>query len=90
MNPRLILSEHQLSGTVPQIISTIADDVTTAIYLEDNELTGQLPDIWDVFSELTALHLEHNRLEGSIPASIGSLHALQSLDLSMNQLTGPY
>ena len=56
------------------------------IYLQDNELTGVIPDLRGL-TGLTRLDLARNQLSGSIPA-LGALTSLTHIYLQDNELTG--
>ncbi|KAG1342350.1 putative LRR receptor kinase SERK2 [Cocos nucifera] len=56
--------------------------------LQDNNITGQIPESFGNLSSLTSLDLENNRLSGEIPASLGRLTKLLILTLNQNNLTG--
>ena len=58
------------------------------LYLDSNQLTGEIPAELDNLTSLGALFLSHNRLSGEIPSSLGSLSSLKRLHLRDNRLTG--
>ncbi|MEM7533010.1 MAG: fibronectin type III domain-containing protein [Chloroflexota bacterium] len=58
------------------------------LYLERNNLTGELPPDISGLHELIKLHLSHNALIGSIPEALYSLHHLHTLYLDNNELSG--
>lgn len=62
----------------------------TSVYVNDNKLSGSIPDSLSRLRKLEVLYLANNRLTGPVPAaSLSSLPKLQWLDLiSANQLTG--
>ena len=70
-------------------VTTDADRRVTALLLNQNELTGQIPSELGSLSNLQELRLYSNQLTGPIPASLGGLTNLERLSLSQNQLTGP-
>lgn len=65
-----------------------ADGHVTAIRLDDNGLTGQLPATLAALSELRTLSLSHNALNGGLPPELGNLANLEELNLADNQLSG--
>ncbi len=58
------------------------------LYLDSNQLTGEIPAELDNLTSLGALFLSHNRLSGEIPSELGNLTNLRTLELYGNQLTG--
>ncbi|TQD86046.1 hypothetical protein C1H46_028385 [Malus baccata] len=56
--------------------------------LDNNLLTGEIPDCWLHWPYLRVVNLEDNNLMGKIPSSIGDLVALYSLHLRNNNLYG--
>ena len=61
---------------------------TTALYFNNNQLTGSIPPEIGNLTNLYGLSLYNNQLTGSIPSEIGSLTNLIYLRLNDNQLTG--
>ncbi|CAI5476225.1 unnamed protein product [Closterium sp. Yama58-4] len=57
-------------------------------YLNNNQFSGTIPDIFSSLTMLTELHFEDNRLVGFLPPSMGLLTRLNSLNLQRNSLTG--
>ena len=58
------------------------------LFLERNEVTGEIPIELSSLSNLTALSLWGNQLTGEIPTELGNLSNLTTLWLDGNQLTG--
>jgi hypothetical protein len=56
--------------------------------LEENQLSGSIPESLGNFSTLQSLDLSRNELSGSIPKSLGNLSNLEFLSLRRNQLSG--
>ena len=56
--------------------------------LENNQLTGLIPQEAGNLTNLIRLRLDDNQLTGEIPVEIGSLTNLTVLTLFNNQLTG--
>jgi len=59
----------------------------TRLYLEDNDLAGNIPPSIGNLDSLTMLNFGDNQLTGSIPPEIGNLSKLTHLRLYENQLT---
>lgn len=63
------------------------------INLQNNQLSGQLPDIFDIdtvglIEQLELLNLSGNNLEGALPPSLAQVSNLRYLDLSGNGFSG--
>ena len=69
----------------------VVDDAgrVTALMLEHNQLTGEIPPSLGRLSSLETLALSSNRLSGPIPPELSNLTELKVLVLWDNQLDGP-
>ncbi|CAL9104392.1 unnamed protein product [Musa textilis] len=56
--------------------------------LANNQLSGQLTDMFGELSSLSLLDLSFNHFSGNLPNSFGSLSSLKTLNLQNNQLSG--
>ena len=85
-------SDGWLSDALPGTWHGVSADkygLITGLYLNDNNLSGELPSELDTLSHLRILNLSGNRLTGSIPAEwADGLDVLLRLNLSDNQLSG--
>ncbi|MDJ0515227.1 MAG: DUF4347 domain-containing protein, partial [Trichodesmium sp. MO_231.B1] len=63
-------------------------DRVTILGLNNNELTGEIPEELGNLSNLLFLYLNNNELTGEIPEELGNLSNLRQLNLNNNQLTG--
>ena len=68
-------------------VTTDSDGRVRRLYLQDNQLSGEVPSELGNLSNLEWLWLQRNQLSG-VPSELGSLSNLESLDLSGNQLSG--
>ena len=68
-------------------VTTDSDGRVRRLYLQDNQLSGEVPSELGNLSNLEWLWLQRNQLSG-VPSELGSLSNLQTLWLSGNQLTG--
>ncbi|KAI3913029.1 hypothetical protein MKW92_050941 [Papaver armeniacum] len=59
------------------------------LLLDNNKLSGKLPESLGNLTKLIRLSAKNNRLTGKIPPSLSNLINLLSLDLSRNGLSGP-
>ena len=80
----LNLRTNNLVGTLPDELGNFTGMLQ--IYLQDNGLTGPIPDLSSLTS-LTHLEMARNQLSGSIPALV-TLTSLQRIYLQDNGLTG--
>ncbi|CAN6569126.1 unnamed protein product [Malus baccata var. baccata] len=87
---RLDLSNSSFSGSVFHFFCGRRDEpyLLSILHLENNHLTGKVPDCWMNWPSLGFLHLENNNLTGNVPMSMGYLLNLQSLHLRNNHLYG--
>ena len=56
--------------------------------LNNNSLTGYIPDTWDADNLIEDLELADNKLKGPLPNSLADTPFLKDLRLSRNELTG--
>ena len=69
-------------------VTTDDEGRVAELFLERNEVTGEIPIELSSLSNLTALSLWGNQLTGEIPTELGKLSNLTTLWLDGNQLTG--
>ncbi|XP_042485000.1 receptor-like protein Cf-9 homolog [Macadamia integrifolia] len=85
----LILSNNQLSGTIPTCLDSRNLRV---LNFESNKLDVPIPLIFRSGCGLHALKLNRNMLQGQVPRSLAYCKELEVLDIGVNQLndTFPY
>ncbi len=66
----------------------LENGVITELWLNNNQLRGNIPDSIGNLKNITQLNLSQNKLTGPIPDSIGEMTELTKLNLSHNELTG--
>ncbi|TYJ17281.1 hypothetical protein E1A91_A09G041700v1 [Gossypium mustelinum] len=81
------LPYNNLSGSLPKKICHHLLNLE-ALYLYENEFSGQIPTSIGECKNLRQLILDTNRFNGRIPTSIGNLTALTDLYLFANDLGG--
>ncbi|KAL5735933.1 hypothetical protein ACOSQ2_030721 [Xanthoceras sorbifolium] len=86
----LDLSNNALSGSIFQFLCHKMDEskTTTILNLENNSLSGEVPNCWMNWKHLGVLNLGNNEFTGNLPPSMGNLSYLQSLTLRKNNLSG--
>ncbi|XP_027922960.1 receptor-like protein EIX2 [Vigna unguiculata] len=58
--------------------------------LASNNLSGEIPDCWDIWPYLLDVNLQNNNFVGNIPQSMSSLIELESLSIRKNLLSGTF
>ncbi|XP_027922340.1 receptor-like protein EIX2 [Vigna unguiculata] len=58
--------------------------------LASNNLSGEIPDCWDIWPYLLDVNLQNNNFVGNIPQSMSSLIELKSLSIRKNLLSGTF
>ncbi len=56
--------------------------------MENNNLTGSIPESVSTLASLSVLHLGGNKLLGAVPSSLGAAISLRDLRLSGNRMSG--
>lgn len=86
----LDLSNNSFSGDISQILCRFkrTHNELNILHLENNLLSGNIPDCWRKWNSLKIVKLGNNNLSGKLPSSMGSLSNLQSLHLRNNNLVG--
>ena len=82
----LDLSHNRLTGPIQRALGNLR---LTTLYLNDNELTGPIPDQLGFSEDLEWLIASNNKLTGPIPPELGQIRNLSILSLDNNALSGP-
>ena len=69
-------------------VTVDVDGRVNGLYLNSNDLTGEIPEELGSLSGLRRLYLSSNELTGEVPEELGGLTNLDRLVLSRNGLTG--
>nr|XP_011463258.1 PREDICTED: leucine-rich repeat receptor protein kinase EXS-like [Fragaria vesca subsp. vesca] len=81
----LYLSDNYLVGTIP---SSIYEIPLWSIYLRNNQLSGEFPQAWSLWSEIDVVDVSRNNLSGNIPSSMGIPSSLAILKMNNNNFGG--
>ena len=66
------------------------DTLSDGLALQENKISGPLPDSMGSLKRLRHVALQHNRLEGTLPAgAVRGLRELRRMELQGNLLYGP-
>ncbi|GLJ37219.1 hypothetical protein SUGI_0754920 [Cryptomeria japonica] len=79
------LSRRNLRGMIPPTLSQLTELIHMS--LDNNYLTGQLPDLSNL-TKLQTLYIQNNNLSGEIPNWIFQLHNLKELSIENNDFSG--
>ncbi|XP_052178081.1 protein STRUBBELIG-RECEPTOR FAMILY 3-like isoform X2 [Diospyros lotus] len=78
------LSNNNIGGSIPSNLPVTLETLS----LDDNQLTGKIPDVFQGLIGLFNLDLSSNNLSGQLPPSMENLSSLTTLHLQNNQLSG--
>ncbi|XP_015959173.1 leucine-rich repeat receptor protein kinase HPCA1 [Arachis duranensis] len=82
------LGKNKFSGEVPsQLFSS--GMALLHLLLDNNQLTGEIPDTIGLVQNLTLIRFENNTLSGLVPQSLNNLTNVADLILCNNKLEGP-
>ncbi|CAL4954629.1 unnamed protein product [Urochloa decumbens] len=84
---RLKLFANRLNGTLPPELGKHSPGLYY-VEIDDNELSGAIPEGLCTGGNLQYLTARRNRLNGSIPAGLANCSTLRTLSLDSNQLSG--
>ncbi|KAJ0551649.1 putative leucine-rich repeat domain superfamily [Helianthus annuus] len=84
----LDLSNNSFTGSLFHLLCSCGGNVTEALNLATNHLSGAIPECWEKWQSLGFLNLENNNLSGVILTTMGYLSSLVSLNMCKNKLSG--
>ena len=82
---KLYAELNNLNGSLPSSLGKCT--ALTTVHLNDNDLEGQLPNIW-ISREIVDVQLARNRLSGTVPQSMASRGPFRVLYLNGNEMSG--
>ncbi|KAK9127434.1 hypothetical protein Syun_016231 [Stephania yunnanensis] len=88
----LDLSENSMSGGISEFVDVLSRCANTSLevlYLQNNNLTGPLPDSLGHLKSLTNIKLGGNKMHVHIPMSLGRLSRLEELEINGSSLCDP-
>ncbi|KAG6655530.1 hypothetical protein CIPAW_05G223100 [Carya illinoinensis] len=86
-NKKLIISEKNLSGSMPSMISNLSS--LEILALQANKLSGRLTmDKFDNLPNLQAIGVDNNQFHGELPSTLYNCKQLKVLSLSVNNFSG--
>ena len=81
------INGNKLTGAIPEAVFTLPK--LQKLYLQNNNVTGELSSKLGDLTELTEFYIDRNtNLGGSIPAAIGQLKKLVSINISKTGIGG--
>ncbi|MBA0619301.1 hypothetical protein Godav_028503 [Gossypium davidsonii] len=83
----LFLSNNSFSGSLSELICNPSLKEMVALYIDINLLTGEIPDCWNHWENLSYLNLGNNNLTGKIPPTLGYTNPCM-LNLRNNSMFG--
>ncbi|KAI5332363.1 hypothetical protein L3X38_022492 [Prunus dulcis] len=82
----LDVSENHLNGTIPLSICKVKG--MEVILLRNNQLFGEFPQRWSLWSIIFSIDVSHNNLSGNIQSSMGIPSSLENFKVNNNNFGG--
>ncbi|KAI8533451.1 hypothetical protein RHMOL_Rhmol10G0011200 [Rhododendron molle] len=82
------VSHNKIRGEVFKSSTKCSSYALEKLFLQENQLSGEIPEELGQFENVRELNLENNLVGGPIPGTIGRLKHLETLILAGNQLNG--
>ncbi|CAO2838725.1 unnamed protein product [Amaranthus hypochondriacus] len=87
VNASMLYLDHNLFSDLIPFLCPKSNTSLFYMDLSNNLFSGQLPDCWNFFDQLTSLYMDNNHISGNLPASMSALTNLQALHLRNNSLS---
>ncbi|KAJ0579625.1 putative non-specific serine/threonine protein kinase [Helianthus annuus] len=81
------ISSNGFGGSLHPFLCSSGATRTFYLNLENNHLSGDIPECWEKWPRLKTLNLGNNTLSGEIPRTLGSL-PLQHINMRGNKISG--
>ncbi|KAJ0586885.1 putative leucine-rich repeat-containing, plant-type, leucine-rich repeat domain superfamily [Helianthus annuus] len=81
------ISSNGFGGSLHPFLCSSGATRTFYLNLENNHLSGDIPECWEKWPRLKTLNLGNNSLSGEIPRTLGSL-PLQHINMRGNKISG--
>mgnify|MGYP000166507889 CR=1 FL=1 len=82
------LSSNRFNGTIPNELPSDPSVDLEAIWLWENQLSGEIPQWWTQLPSLKVLSVKDNEWTGTIPDDWTADTRLEFVDISINKLSG--
>merc|ERR1712203_716533 len=76
-------ASNELSGTIPTEIGDMS--ILRRLYLQENKLSGSMPDVFDTLTHIYLWDTYGNQLIGDLPATISNVTTMQYLYVQNEQ-----
>ena len=83
----LFLNSNMFSDSI-ELLCPKTKAFVSYLDLSDNKLSGQFPDCWKDFEQLSILRLANNHFTGKLPTSIGTMKFIKELYIRNNSFVG--
>ncbi|KAG2313113.1 hypothetical protein Bca52824_024670 [Brassica carinata] len=85
----LDFSNNLFNGLIPPCLKNLTGSITELV-LENNNFSGNLPDVFTNATNLRSLVVSHNQLEGKLPKSLINCKALKLVNVESNGISDKF